>query len=483
VSDYLPLIPTPPELPLPEGTTVRVDDNATFIDRDLVSGGSPWRLLRLRGPSRGIVERWRAGGPVRVGEERFARTLIRQGLIHPQFDLPLSREDIDVVVPVYGDVTALSSLLVQLAGYRVVVVDDGSRDSDAVDRCAAEHGASLQRIAANEGPGHARNVGASATTGKYLWFIDVDVSLDDADRVARHLESAFNDPLVAAAAPRVRGTDGPSLREHFEYRFGPLDMGSHSSLVVPGGGVAYVPSACLMVRRDAFGDGFDASLRVGEDVDFVWRLHDHGWLVRYDATVDVAHPARSTWREWWQQRSRYGASSAELAKRHGKRLAPLRADSWTLAAWASVLVGRPALGARIVSGARLHAREKLFQLEDNPDLAANQVVTRNMVRAGGPLARAMVRTFGVALLLCALHPRLRARALGLFLVGSAWRWRREQFHPTDVPFAVVDDLAYGTGVLRGAWRARSWQSLTPDITKSTVGLREILGLPTGNTSD
>jgi hypothetical protein len=141
------------------------------------------------------------------------------------------------------------------------------------------------------------------------------------------------------------------------------------------------------------------------------------------------------------------------------------------------LVGRPALGARIVSGARRHARDKFFRSEDNPEEAANQVVTRNMVRAGGPMARATVRTFGVVLLLCALHPRLRARALGLFLVGSAWRWRHEQFHPTDVPFALADDLAYGTGVLRGALRARSWQSLTPDITKSTVGLREILGLP------
>jgi mycofactocin system glycosyltransferase len=462
---------------------VRVDDGATFIDRDLVSGGSPWRLLRLRGSSRGVVERWRAGGPVRAGEERFARTLVQQGFIHPQFDSPLSRDDIDVIVPVGGDVAALSSLLIQLAGYRVVVVDDGSRDSVALERCAKEHGASVQRIDTNHGPGYARNVGASVTTGKYLWFIDVDVSLDDADRVARHLEGAFNDPLVAAAAPRVRGADGPSLREHFECRFGPLDMGSRSSLVVPGGAVAYVPSACLMVRRDAFGDGFDASLRVGEDVDFVWRLHDQGWLVRYDATVDVAHPARRTWREWWQQRHRYGASSAELAERHGRRLAPLRADSWTLVAWTSVLVGRPALGARIVSGARRHARERFFQSEDNPNEAADQVVTRNMVRAGGPLARATVRTFGVVLLLCALHPRLRARALALFLVGTAWRWRHDQFHPTDVPFALADDLAYGSGVLQGAWRTRSWQPLTPDITRSTIGLREIMGLPTATTSD
>jgi hypothetical protein len=99
------------------------------------------------------------------------------------------------------------------------------------------------------------------------------------------------------------------------------------------------------------------------------------------------------------------------------------------------------------------------------------------------MARAAVRTFGVGLLLCALHPRLRARALGLFLLGTAWRWRHEQFHPTDVPFALADDLAYGTGVLRGAWRTRSWTPLTPEITKSSVALREIMGLPKGKTSN
>ena len=475
----MPLVPTPPEISLPEGVTVRVDDNALFIDRDLVSGGSPWRLLRLRGHSRAIVERWRTGAPVRAGEERFARTLIQQGFVHPTFDAPLAREDIDVIVPVFDDVAALSSLLVQLQGYHVVVVDDGSKDGESVERCANEHDAVLVRVASNQGPGHARNAGATATTRKFLWFIDVDVSLDDADRVARHLENAFEDPLVAAAAPRVRGADGPSLRDHFEYHFGPLDMGEHSALVVPKGAVAYVPSACLMVRRDAYGDGFDESLRLGEDVDFVWRLHDQSWLVRYDATVEVSHRARSSWLAWWRQRQRYGASSAELAKRHGARLAPLRADSWTLVAWSSVLVGRPTLGARIVSGARRHARERFFQSEDNPDVAANQIVTRNMVRAGGPLARATVRTFGIVLLLLALHPRLRARALGLFLIGSAWRWRHDQFHPTDVPFALADDLAYGTGVFRGAVRARSLRSLTPDVTKSTLGLREILGLPDG----
>ena len=139
--------------------------------------------------------------------------------------------------------------------------------------------------------------------------------------------------------------------------------------------------------------------RHGEDVDFVWRLHDHGWLVRYVADVVVTHRARSTWRGWWAQRARYGRSSSELAKRHGTRLAPFRADTWTLLTWTSVLVGKPMVGFRIIDAARDQLRERMLTTTDNADKVAGELVGRGMVRAGPLMARAVVRTFGVAVVL------------------------------------------------------------------------------------
>lgn len=471
-----PLALTPVEAPIPQGTTVILDEHATFLDRDLVNGGSPWRLLRLTGASRTVAGRWQFGGVVQAGEERFARTLVQQGLLHPHFASALSVDEIDVVVPVFEDVASLRALLGQLREFHVTVVDDGSRNADAVATCVEEVGATLLRLNENEGPAHARNVAALASTRRLLWFVDTDVSMNNAADVARRLQAAFSDPLVAVLAPRVRGADGPSIRDRFEQDFSPLDMGDRSGLVVPGGPIGFVPSACLMVRREAFGEGFDVTLRVGEDVDFVWRLFDRGWLVRYDADVVVTHRARTTWRGWWLQRQRYGASSAELATRHGERLAPLRADPWTLLAWISVLLGQPALGARIVRSARNHARDRFFTSADEPNKVASEVVTRNMVRAGGPLTRALVRTFGLVLLVAALHPRLRRRALSVFALGTAWRWRRHRFHVTDLPLAIADDLAYGVGVVEGAWHTKSLRALTPAITKSSLGFREVLGL-------
>jgi mycofactocin system glycosyltransferase len=476
VSSDLPLALTPVESPIPQGTKVTLDEHATFLDRDLVSGGSPWRLLRLTGASRAVAGRWQSGGVVQAGEERFARTLVLQGLLHPNFTGTLNRDEIEVIVPTFNDVSSLRVLLGQLEGFHVTVVDDNSSNANDVATCAEEFGSTLLRLDRNQGPAHARNVAGVASTRAFLWFVDDDVSMPNATDVAQRLRLGFADPLLAVVAPRVFGPEGPSIRERFEQHFSPLDMGERSGLVVPGGPIGFVPSACLMVRREAFGDGFDETLRVGEDVDFVWRLFDRGWLVRYEADVVVFHRARATWRGWWLQRLRYGASSGELARRHGDRLAPLRADPWTLLAWLSVLAGQPAWGARIVRSARNHARDRFFTSADDPNRVANEVVVRNMVRAGAPLARALVRTFGVVLLVAAIHPRLRSRALSAFALGTAWRWHHHRVHVTDLPLAIADDLAYGAGVVEGAWRAKSLRTLTPAVTKSSMGFREALGL-------
>ena len=387
-------------------------------------------------------------------------------------------DDVDVVVPVLDDVDALRVLLARLRGLHVTVVDDGSGNREAMQRSATEFGATYVRIETNGGPAAARNAGALRSTRPLLWFIDVDVEFADARSVLYQLGEQFADPLVAAVAPRITGTTGSSIFERFEHRFSPLDLGERRGLVVPGGSVSYVPSACLLVRRDSFGEGFDETMRVGEDVDFVWRLHDHGWLIRYVPNVIVQHRARATMREWWNQRVSYGASSGELARRHGSRMAPLRADSWTLFAWGTVLAGKPSVGGRVARVAHERLRARFAASTDDSQVVAAELVGRGMVGAGGPLARTLVRNFGVVVLASALHPKLRRRALTLFVIGTAWRWRKTRLHVADVPLAVADDLAYGLGTIKGAWEAKTVRALWPHVTKSTLGLRDVLGLAT-----
>jgi hypothetical protein len=284
---------------------------------------------------------------------------------------------------------------------------------------------------------------------------------------------------MAAVAPRIRGGAGSSVRDRYEQRFSPLDMGATGGLVRPGALTPYVPSACLVVRRSAFGDGFDGSLRFGEDVDLIWRLADDEWLVRYDASVIVTHPARGSWRQWFVQRVNYGVSSSALARRHGKRLAPVRSDVWTLVTWLSILARRPIVAIGIILLARRAMRTRVSAIADDPAKVANQLVVNGTLHAGGAIARALVRTFGVLIVALFVPKPLRRRAIALFVVGTAYRWRTARVHLTDVPLAVADDVAYGLGVWRGALRARSTAALRPRFTRSTIGLRDVLGRSPG----
>jgi len=476
MSQLIAQAPSPVDAPIAVGTLVRIDSESKFLDRDYLTGGAPWKLLRLPGGSKAVAQSWIDGARIQPGQERFARTLINQGMLHPIYESRVDVEQIDVVIPVYNDISRVSRLLTLLSDFHVTIVDDASSNPALLAEIVSTFGQSLVRLEENVGPGGARNAGLRSTSRQFVWFIDDDVTVSDALNVAARLFCQFNDPMVSCVAPRVRGTGGDSLRDKFELRFSPLDMGARPQIVVPGGPVGYLPSACMMVRRSAVGAGFDQTLRIGEDVDLVWRLHDQGWLVRYLADVVVTHRARTSWSAWWHQRVQYGVSSGELAKRHPGRLAPLRVDPWTLVAWGTVFIGRPSLGARIISVNSEALIERLEDSADEPEHVAREVVAKGMVKSGGPLARAAVRTFGPLILLFALHPKLRRRVLALFVVGTAWRWRKTQLHPLDVPVAIADDVAYSLGVAKGAIKSRSFATMTPDITKSSVTLRKVLGI-------
>ncbi len=472
----VPRAPAAVASPIAAGTRVELEQGARLLDDRLVAGGAPWRVLALSGASRDVVRRWACGDVVRLGEEAFARTLVDRGLalVRPVHDV--NRDDVDVLIPVYDDVESLKALVDHLNGWCVTIIDDASHDPDAVADVARHAGATVVRVDERQGPAAARNAGLAATTREFVWFLDADLELDDPASVLVRLGSHLGDPRVAAAAPRVRGGSGRRGRDRFERRFGALDQGATSALVTPSGPVSFVPSACLLARRSALGDGFDPTLRVGEDVDLVWRLGDGDWLVRYDADVTVVHPARSTWRAWWAQRDGYGRSAAALATRHGSRLAPLRVDPWTAVTWAGVVTGRPLLGVRLLRTVRDAAAQRLAGRTAHPVRVATTVVFGATARSGPALARAAVRTYGPWLGVAALLARRRGRLLAVVALGVAWRWRRRRVDPRDVPIALLDDLAYALGVARGALVTRSLEALTPRLVTSSLSWRDVLGL-------
>jgi mycofactocin system glycosyltransferase len=309
--------------------------------------------------------------------------------------------------------------------------------------------------------------GLAAVDTEFVVFVDADVVLPAGwwHDLAPH----FDDPAVVAVAPRVVSAPGPSLRERYESAHSPLDLGSEPANVAPLRRVAYVPTAVFAARVDALRavGGFDPALRVGEDVDLVWRLAAEGGTVRYAPEVEAEHRPRATWIAMARQRIQYGGSAVDLAERHGSLVAPARCSRWSLAAWGAVAVGRPLVGATIAVGSSTALARKLSALP-GANREALRIAGWGHLQAGRGLAVATSRVWWPLALPLARFRRLRPAVVAAMVGPAAWQWWKG-VRPGDpvrsVALRVIDDMTYGVGVWRRAMARRRIRVLLPDLTE------------------
>jgi hypothetical protein len=205
--------------------------------------------------------------------------------------------------------------------------------------------------------------------------------------------------------------------------------------VIPYGRVPFVPAAAIVVRRDL---RFDATLRGGEDVEFVWRVP----YVRYEPAAQVAHDHRTDPRAWFSRRVYYGRTAAGISRRHPGKARPLNVSPWTTAAWVALAARRPLTAAAILGvAAALTAREldprTAVQLVGLGSLRSGRVVADALTRPWWPLSAAAAAAF----------PRARlplAAALA-----------------TKTPLQLADDVAYGIGLWQGCLEQRTLDPLLP----------------------
>jgi mycofactocin system glycosyltransferase len=471
----------------PAGFGLRPDPGSRLLARGTVLvGGSPVRLLRLTPSGSRQVADWWSGTPVsdHPRARALARRLLDAGIAHP---VPCGGTwgpgDVTVVIPVRDRQAELARCLAGLAGMpRVIVVDDCSADPAAIARVADVTGARVVRRSVNGGPGAARNTGLALADTPLVAFLDSDCVPGPGwlDALLPH----FADPAVGAVAPRIVPEEpGRTWLARYEGASSTLDMGPRPSIVRPASRVPYVPGAALVVRRAAAGTCFAEAMRVGEDVDFVWRLAASGWRVRYEPAATIAHQHRVRLRQWFGRRKDYGTSAAMLELRHPGAVRPLYVSAWTALAWLAAAAGRPAAGGACTGvGVALLAR-RLARVtgEDWPaartawPLAA-RLAGGGTVAAVRPLGSAISRTWWpVALPAGVAVRRMRWPLAGLVLTPPLLDWldRRPPLDPARyVAARLLDDIGYGLGVWQGCAERRTVRPLLPRLGVVTWTRRE-----------
>ena len=476
----------PAREPAPAGFGLVLDPGVRRLDQGgrVLVGGSPLRILRLAPAGAALLDRWVAGTPVAesLAQRRLARRLLDAGIAHPrppQPDVTLGHDEVVAIVPVLGAPEGLRATLRGLADAgcgQIVVVDDGSTAPEAtwLDERAAEVGGVCVHAERNGGPAAARQLGLAHAQRPLVLFVDADAVAPDRDGLTR-LRAHLADPAVVAVAPRIvarLGQDPPSALERFEAAHLPLDLGGAEARVVPRTTVAYVPTAALLVRRDALEavGGFDVALRYGEDVDLIWRLVDAGGVVRYEPAVQLGHEPRPTWRSWLSQRFRYGTAAAPLHRRHPGQVPPLAVSGWSLAAWVLAGLGWPLAGLAVAAGSAAALPRKLAGSVPDPRREALRLAGWGHGHAGRWVARAVTRTWWPFALVAALGSRRARRAVVAAVAVPAladWWSRRAQIGLDPVRYVALrlaDDVAYGAGVWAGCVRHRTVGPLVADLT-------------------
>ena len=461
-----------PARKLPDGFVVRLGRHTRVIDDGAVLvGGAPTRVARLKPVARGLLQ----GGAVTVTDaasRTLAEHLLETGMAAPvvaalpQVDPALAT----VVIPVRDRALQLDRLLTSLgSAQRVIVVDDASHGPEVVACIARRHGAELVALLKNAGPAAARNAGLAEVTTPYVVFIDSDVVVEPGaiGTMLRH----FADPAVAMVAPRVLGVPvaEPSWITRYEDARSSLDQGDEPASVRPRSPLTWVSSTCLVAGVDALGDGFEGGMRVGEDVDLVWRLVHDDWRVRFEPAAIVRHEHRTTLSAWLGRKAFYGTGATPLAELHPEDIAPVVLRPWAAGALLVLLAQRwwslPVV-AVVSAGVVVRIARKVGPVRHPYRLAMRLTASGLISATAQGFALLLRHWWPVAAIGCLFSRRVRRAVAVSAFVDTGWEFVRTKPQLDPVRFGMarrLDDIAYGTGVWWSAVRGRSVKALLPSI--------------------
>jgi glycosyltransferase involved in cell wall biosynthesis len=236
----------------------------------------------------------------------------------------------------------------------VLVVDDGSRDAEAVAAAVRSAGARLVRRAPG-GMASARNTGAAHALGEVVLFTDDDCA--PAPGWAQALRAALANGADVAAGPTVAARPRRAVDRAWHLLADELAAWDGIGRgFLPGSNIAVRASVLAELPFDPRYDGLGA-----EDRDWWVRVHAAGVRVAYVPEAAVRHAPDLDIARFARKQVRYGRGAYRFrTDHHGGR------------------AGRPAFYARLVrqgarSGPRVAALVLLAQLATAAGFAAERL--------------------------------------------------------------------------------------------------------------
>jgi mycofactocin glycosyltransferase len=455
------------------GTSLREDPDGFFLLSRL-----PVRILRLNRPLFRLLRHIRDG----VGLPGFVNrnpgldtgnllnillSLVSRGYLKLESLAEIdSYPRVSIIIPVRDQPGDLRECLASLADLHypadlreIIVVDDGSKKD--VSSIITSDNIRIIRLEKSQGPAAARNIGAGQAGGDILAFLDADCTAGE--NWLKEIVPFFRAASVGAVGGRVAGYYQKGFLDRYEATASSLNMGNRILLEGKSTSSFYVPTANMLVRRDIFMStgGFRAGMRIGEDVDFCWRLRDLGHSLLYVPFGTVAHKHRHRLDKMLLRRARYGTSEAALYRSHRDKRKSLQIPLFSglsfLALALAVLLSYPQ---------PLGVIPAFFGL----DLWRRSITTRKykMGIASGQLCYSALRSFLSFFYFAFFH---LARYYLVLLIGLGFWWcpfwifgglaiiyasivdyltkKPNLFYPIFLFFYLLEHLAYQLGVFWG----------------------------------
>jgi len=429
-----------------------------------VLAGSPMTYFGVTDAGSKILDAIETNSELPQNHVQLTDRLLATGAVHPLINHLANPSDITVVIPAFVTNehahTNLAELVAGLSGLSIIVVDDASPFTINLPHIR------VIRLGVNSGPSVARNTGIAAVVTRLVACIDADAVA--ATKQILSLGAYLDDSRVGLVAPRIICTHDRTFINEFESHHSPLDLGEIQALVRPMSRVSYVPAAVIVCNTRSLQTVglFDESMRLGEDVDLVWRMIAAGMWCRYVSAIQCVHRSRQSMRAMLKQRFDYGTSAASLDQRHPRTASPLRAHALQATTASALLMGYIYLAFVLVL---LTMAYFIFSLRSTslPVKVRTQLAWKGLTSTTRLLADAVMRAWWPLFFLASfvsirLGAMLTFSALVPPIVGLV---RNKPGHPIRyLIMRILEDVAYGTGVWVGALRARSLRCLLPVIT-------------------